>query len=56
VWFAEVVKLLLTGSVYCMVYGQRKESCCNVGVSTLLYIHIYMYDILIVSTTTLCVI
>ena len=31
-WFAVVVKLLLTRSVYCLVYGQRKESC-NVGVS-----------------------
>jgi hypothetical protein len=34
-WFAVVVKVLLTGSVCCLVYGQRKESC-NVGVSTLL--------------------
>jgi len=31
--FAVVVKLLLTRSVCCLVYGQRKESC-NVGVST----------------------
>ena len=33
-WFAVVVKVLLTGSVCCLVYGQRKESC-NVGVSTI---------------------
>ena len=32
-WFAVVVKLLLTRSVYSLVYGQRKESY-NVGVST----------------------
>ena len=31
--FVLVVKLLLTRSVCCFVYGQRKESC-NVGVST----------------------
>jgi len=31
--FAVVVKLLLTRSVCCLVYGQRKESC-SVGVST----------------------
>ena len=32
-WFAVVVKLLLTRSVCCLVYGQRKDSC-DVGVST----------------------
>jgi hypothetical protein len=31
--FAVVVKLLLTRSVCCLVYIQRKESC-NMGVST----------------------
>ena len=33
-WFAVVFKLLLTRSVYCLVYEQRKERC-NVGVSTI---------------------
>jgi len=36
-WFAVAVKLLLTRSVYCLVYRQKKESC-NVGVSIVYYI------------------
>jgi len=35
--FAVEVKLLLTRSVCCLVYGQRKESC-NVGVPTIIII------------------
>ena len=35
--FAVVVKLLLTRSVCCLVYGQRKESC-NVGVPTIVLV------------------